>query len=99
MIDRYAVPEDHTLCSRDATFAEQIKRGTVGRGVDVVLNFLGDELLRQPWSCITPLGRFIELGKRDIYSNGRLDMKPFTGRFTSAAGDLFMMMKLRPPTI
>lgn len=26
-------------------------------------------------------------------------MKPFTGGFTSAAGDLVVMMKLRPPTI
>lgn len=71
VIDRYAIPEDHALCSRDATFAKQIKRGTVGRGVDVVLNFLGGELLRHSWSCIAPLRRFIELGKRDIYGNGQ----------------------------
>ncbi|KAJ5343642.1 uncharacterized protein N7506_003466 [Penicillium brevicompactum] len=99
VMDLYGIPEDHVFYSRDATFAKQIKRVTSGRGVDVVLNSLGGELLRHSWSCIAPLGRFIELGKRDIFGNGKLDMKPFTGGSIFAAVDLVEMIKLRPSAI
>lgn len=99
VMDRYSIPEDHVLYSRDTTFAKQIKRATLGRGVDVVLNSLGGELLRQSWNCIAPLGRFVELGKRDMYGNGRLDMKPFAGGCTFAAIDLVELMKLRPAVV
>lgn len=50
---------------------------TGGRGVDVVLNSLSGEALRQSWLLVAPYGRFIELGKRDIVENSGLDMAPF----------------------
>ncbi|CAG8144392.1 unnamed protein product [Penicillium salamii] len=99
VMDHYGIPEDHIFYSRDAKFAKQIKRATSDRGVDVVLNSLGGDLLRHSWSCIAPLGRFVELGKRDIYSNGRLDMRSFAGGTTFAAVDLVEMMKLRPSVV
>lgn len=39
---------------------------TGGKGVDVVLNSLAGESLRQSWHCIRGFGRFIELGQKDI---------------------------------
>jgi NADPH:quinone reductase-like Zn-dependent oxidoreductase len=39
---------------------------TGSRGVDVVLNSLAGEALRQTWHCVAPFGRFIEIGKRDV---------------------------------
>ena len=41
-------------------------RMTGGRGVDVVLKSLAGEALRQTWHCLAWMGRFIEMGKRDI---------------------------------
>ncbi|CAG7999444.1 unnamed protein product [Penicillium salamii] len=99
VMDQYDIPKNHILYSRDTTFAKQIKRATSGRGVDVVLNSLGGDLLRHSWSCIAPLGRFVELGKRDMYGNGRLDMSSFAGGTTFAAVDLVEMMKLRPSVV
>ena len=40
---------------------------TNGRGVDVVLNALAAEAIPMGLSCLAESGRFIEIGKRDIY--------------------------------
>ena len=61
---------------------------THGRGVDLILNSLSGDLLGASWECIVPLGRFIELGKRDIESHARLSMSPFAASVTFASIDL-----------
>ena len=75
--DEYGVPDDHILNSRDLSFVKCIKRMTGGRGVDVVLNSLSGEALRQTWHCIAPFGTFVEIGIKDILDNTELDMRPF----------------------
>jgi NADPH:quinone reductase-like Zn-dependent oxidoreductase/NAD(P)-dependent dehydrogenase (short-subunit alcohol dehydrogenase family)/aryl carrier-like protein len=75
--DEYGILEDHIFNSRDLSFVKGIKRMTNGRGVDVVLNSLSGEALRQTWHCIAPFGYFIEIGLRDILANTELDMRPF----------------------
>lgn len=77
LIDKYGVKEEYIFSSRNTDFAASIMRATGGRGVDVILNSLSGEALRRSWDCIAPLGRFIELGKKDIAENGRLHMRPF----------------------
>lgn len=74
---KYGVPRDHILNSRDLSFAPQVMRLTGGKGVDVVINSLAGESLRETWKCVGMFGRFVELGKRDILENARLDMAPF----------------------
>ncbi|KAF2093095.1 fatty acid synthase S-acetyltransferase [Rhizodiscina lignyota] len=73
----YGIPRDHILSSRDLTFASGIKRMTKRRGVDVVVNSLSGAALRASWDCIAPFGRFVEIGKVDIYSSARLNMEKF----------------------
>ncbi|KAB5584987.1 fatty acid synthase S-acetyltransferase [Coniochaeta sp. 2T2.1] len=73
----YNIPRDHIFSSRDLTFAKGIKRMTKGRGVDVVVNALSGAALRASWDCIAPFGRFVEIGKVDIYSSARLNMDMF----------------------
>ncbi|GFF58827.1 lovastatin diketide synthase LovF [Aspergillus lentulus] len=77
LMDRYGIPEDHIFSSRDGTFAQGIMRMTKRRGVDVVLNSVSGESLRQSWHCLADFGRFIEIGKRDLLGNTGLDMQPF----------------------
>ncbi|CAG8327922.1 unnamed protein product [Penicillium salamii] len=69
LMETYGIAEDHIFNSRDYSFAAGIKRMTKQKGVDVVLNSLAGEALRQTWLCVAPFGRFIELGKRDIGKN------------------------------
>ncbi|TIC96982.1 Compactin diketide synthase mokB [Colletotrichum higginsianum] len=77
IMDQYGIPEDHIFSSRDASFAKAVMRATDGRGVDVVLNSLAGELLRVSWHCLAKFGRFLEIGKADLFANTGLDMKPF----------------------
>ena len=64
----------HVLDSRRGDFAEAVMELTAGRGVDVVVNALAGEAIPMGLSCLAEFGRFIEIGKRDIYQNARLPM-------------------------
>ena len=75
--DKYWLSDDHILSSRDLSFVKGVKRLTGGRGVDVILNSLSGEFLRQTWNCIAPFGTFLEIGIKDILNNTELDMRPF----------------------
>ncbi|MEP7209607.1 MAG: SDR family NAD(P)-dependent oxidoreductase [Alphaproteobacteria bacterium] len=55
--------------SRDLAFADQVMALTSGRGADVVLNSLAGEFITESVRCLSPKGRFLEIGKRDIWSN------------------------------
>ena len=46
------------------------------KGVDVVLNALAGEAIPMGLSCLAEFGRFIEIGKRDIYHNARIPLRP-----------------------
>lgn len=72
--ERYNIPADQLLFSRDTSFQRQIMDLTDGRGVDVVLNSLSGDGLVASWSCIAPYGRFIEIGKMDIEANSNLPL-------------------------
>ena len=64
----------HVVDSRRGDFAEEVKKLTGGRGVDAVLNALAAEAIPMGLSCLAEFGRFIEIGKRDIYQNSKLPM-------------------------
>lgn len=68
---------DHVLSSRSLAFAEDIMRLTDGKGVDVVLNSLAGEAITRGLSLLKPFGRFLEIGKRDLYANSRIGLRPF----------------------
>ncbi|MFE0046021.1 SDR family NAD(P)-dependent oxidoreductase [Streptomyces albireticuli] len=75
------------LDSRGHGFADRIRRHTGGRGVDVVLNSLGGEAAARSRELLAPGGRFIELGKRDIYGNQRMLQKPLAANATHCVVD------------
>lgn len=66
----------HVIDSRRADFADAVAAITGGRGVDVVLNSLASEAIPMGLSCLAEFGRFIEIGKRDIYENSRIPLWP-----------------------
>lgn len=59
------------LDSRSLEFADEILRATAGEGVDLVLNHLSGDALVKSLSLLKPLGRFLEVGKRDFFENSR----------------------------
>jgi len=64
----------HVIDSRRGDFAEAVMELTGRRGVDVVLNALANEAIPMGLSCLAEFGRFIEIGKRDIYQNSRIPL-------------------------
>lgn len=88
IMSQYDIPEDHIFDSRNLSFASGIKRMTQGRGVDVILNSLAGEALRETWHCLAMFGRFVEIGKKDIVGNTGLDMAPFMNDLTFASVNL-----------
>jgi NADPH:quinone reductase-like Zn-dependent oxidoreductase/acyl carrier protein len=67
---------EHVIDSRRGDFAEAVMKLTDGKGVDVVLNALAAEAIPMGLSCLAEFGRFIEIGKRDIYQNARIPLRP-----------------------
>ncbi|KAJ4422555.1 putative PKS/NRPS-like protein biosynthetic cluster [Gnomoniopsis sp. IMI 355080] len=88
LVKDFKIPEDRILYSRDAMFAQAVKRLTLGRGVDVVVNSLSGNLLEASWSCLGPNGRFIEIGKADIRANSGLPMNGFSRNRSFAGVDV-----------
>lgn len=69
---------------------------TQGRGVDIVLNSLAGHSLVASWECLAPYGRFIEIGKKYIQSNGKVPMLPFAMNVTFNAVDMTTIGDARP---
>nr|ANM86508.1 putative type I PKS [Cladonia uncialis subsp. uncialis] len=96
LIDLYGITKDHIFYSRNTTFAEGVMRLTQNRGVDVVLNSLVVEGLSATWEYIASFGRFVEIGKRDMYSHSKLDMYHLAKNISFSAVDIFRMSRKRP---
>lgn len=90
---------DHVFDSRSGDFAEHVMAATDGAGVDVVLNSLAGPAIGAGMRCLAPYGRFVELGKRDIYGDSALAMQPFRRNLSFFAVDLDLMMRERPDAL
>ncbi|KAI1636396.1 putative polyketide synthase [Biscogniauxia mediterranea] len=82
------LPATHIFHSRDDSFVDGLKIATGGRGVDVVINSLTGSLMHASWGCVANFGRFIEVGKRELLDNGKLDMHVFLRNVSFTAFDL-----------
>lgn len=89
----------HVYNSRTLEFAEQILEDTEREGVDVVLNSLPGEAITKSLSILRAHGRFLEIGKTDIYQNRKIGLLPFQDNLSYHAIDLDRMLRHRPAYI
>ncbi len=89
----------HVYDSRSVTFAEAIQADTGGAGVDVVLNSLAGAAIPAGLSTLAPYGRFVELGKRDVYDNTAVGLWPFRNNLAYFMVDLERMCRERPAQV
>ena len=87
---------DYVLDSRSLAFADQVMALTDGVGVDVVLNSLSGEAISRGLELLRPHGRFVELGKRDIYANSRIMLKAFRNNISLFCVDVSQLAGSRP---
>jgi acyl transferase domain-containing protein/NADPH:quinone reductase-like Zn-dependent oxidoreductase/acyl carrier protein len=85
----------HVMDSRSLTFADEVLEITRGEGVDVVLNSLAGEAIRKGLEILRDFGRFVEIGKRDIYENSRIGLLPFRKNISFLAVDLDRAFRTR----
>lgn len=86
--ERYGIPRNRMFSSRNTKFADQIKRATGGRGVNVAINSLIGELLDATWRIMADGGNMVEIGKRDIVDRNSLSMEPFDRNCSFRAVDM-----------
>jgi myxalamid-type polyketide synthase MxaB len=71
--------------SRTLDFAAQVREDTGGEGIDVVLNSLRDEFIPRSLELLRDRGRFLEMGKTDLWDAGRVAaVNPNASYFTIA---------------
>ncbi len=85
----------HVLDSRSLDFADQVMELTGGKGVDVVLNSLSGRAIPKSLMVLAPHGRFLEIGKTDIYRDSKLGLRPFRKNLSYFAIDLDAIFKER----
>ncbi|KAI1361469.1 hypothetical protein F5Y08DRAFT_17956 [Xylaria arbuscula] len=88
LASQFGIPENRIFSSRNTKFADDIRRETGGRGVDVILNSLVGELLDETWRLTADGGVMVEIGKRDIVDRNSLAMEPFDRNCSFRAVDL-----------
>ena len=59
----------HVADSRSLAWVGAVREATAGEGVDLVLNSLAGEAIPAGLDLLRSGGRFLEIGKRDIYEN------------------------------
>nr|WP_275957425.1 sulfolipid-1 biosynthesis phthioceranic/hydroxyphthioceranic acid synthase [[Mycobacterium] fortunisiensis] len=87
---------EHVYDSRTLEFADEIRRDTDGYGVDIVLNSVTGAAQRAGLELLAFGGRFVEIGKRDIYADTRLGLFPFRRNLSFYAVDLALMSVSHP---
>jgi acyl transferase domain-containing protein/acyl carrier protein len=86
---------EHVMDSRSLSFADEILELTGGEGVDVVLNSLAGKAIARSLGVLRPFGRFLEIGKRDLYQNTRLGLKPFKNHLAFHSIDMARVYRER----
>ncbi|WP_442509431.1 thioester reductase domain-containing protein [Novipirellula sp. SH528] len=89
----------HVMNSRTVQFADQIIDLTAGEGVDAVLNSLAGEFVPKSLSVLAPLGRFLEIGKIDVYENSKLGLAAFKNNISYHMIDLAQIIAQKPGRI
>ena len=89
----------HVYDSRTTDFAELIRRDTDGYGVDIVLNSLPGAAQCAGLELLSFGGRFVEIGKRDIYGDTKMGLFPFRRNLAFYAVDLALLTLTNPDTL
>ena len=82
--------------SRTVEFADEILDATDGYGVDVILNSLSGEAIRRGVQILAAGGRFVELGKKDVYADAQLGLASLAKSASFSVVDLDLNLRLQP---
>lgn len=87
---------ENVMNSRDLSFADEVMRRTGGEGVDVVLNSLAGDAIPKSLALLRPFGRFVEIGKRDVYEDSKIGLRPLRINLSMYVVDMDRFCAERP---
>ncbi len=87
---------DYALDSRSLTFADEVMRLTGGKGVDAVLNSLAGDFIPKNFSVLATFGRYLEIGKIDVYGNSKIGLEPLRNNISFFVIDLAQHLEQKP---
>lgn len=87
---------DHVLDSRTLKFADDIMEITKGEGVDAVLNSLAGDFIPKNFSVLKTFGRYMEIGKVDVYGNSKIGLEPLRNNISFFVIDLAQHLQSKP---
>ncbi len=86
----------HVMDSRTLDFADRVMEITRGRGVDAVLNSLAGPFVAKSCSVLAPFGRFLEIGKVDVYNNTKIGLEMLKHNVSYFVIDLAECLQAKP---
>lgn len=86
---------EHVFDSRSLDFADDVMRVTNGCGVDAVLNSLAGDFIPKNFSVLAPFGRYLEIGKVDVYNNSKIGLEALRSNISVFIIDLAQLMEQR----
>lgn len=96
LIKTYGIPAENIFHSRSVGFAKELMTATEGKGIDVAISSVTGTLLEETWRCMASFGRFVDIGRKDIYEHANLDMSMFEGCTTFNSFDLMQVFREKP---
>ncbi len=94
LLKQMGVP--HVLNSRTLEFADEIMEITQGRGVDAVLNSLARDFIPKSFEVLAPFGRFLEIGKIDVYGKSKIRLNVLKDNISYFVIDLAQHLSSKP---
>ena len=88
-------PARHEL-ARQPRFRRRDHADYGGKGVDVILSSLPSAYIKKGLDILAPYGRFIEIGKRDVYADSAIGLKALRKNIQLAVLDLAALGMERP---
>ncbi|WP_442508780.1 type I polyketide synthase [Novipirellula sp. SH528] len=99
LLSMLGIDPQNIFDSRDIDSLRAVRTRTNGRGIDVVLNSLPGQWINRSLELLAAHGRFLEIGKIDIYQNRQLGLLPFQDNLTYSAIDLDRLFRHRPAEV
>ena len=87
---------EHVYNSRSTEWFDDLMRDTDGKGVDIILNSLAGKHQQLGIQALRSSGRFLEIGKMDIFENNGLPLLAFRKNISFFAIDMDRMVLDNP---
>ncbi|KAL2265959.1 hypothetical protein VTJ83DRAFT_5311 [Remersonia thermophila] len=99
LMEEFGLQEDRVFYSRSGEFGDAILRATQGQGVDVILNTLTGEGLRESWRCLAKFGRFVDIARREAGSKAKLEFDGADNNASFMSLNVLALLEERPKVV